>query len=102
MLPAKVAAHFLTGHYHCTSHVGAPANVPAGSRYPVRLDVKYDYDLFDEQLAHDFKVKPVETEFIRLEETMRRVAAELSSMVHNEVLIRTVNGIATGVLLSFR
>lgn len=40
----------------------------------------------------------METEFIRLEETMRRVAAELSSMVHNEVLMRTVNGIVCNVL----
>ena len=73
--------------------LGAPASVPAGSTYPVKLEVNYDYDLFDEKLAHDFKVKPVETEFIKLEEKMRRVANELAGMVQNEAAMRSVNGI---------
>lgn len=72
--------------------LGAPASVPAGSTYPVKLEVNYDYDLFDEKLAHDFKVKPVETEFIKLEEKMRRVANELAAMVQNEAAMRSVNG----------
>ena len=79
-------------HFHdMTGIVGAPASVPAGSTYPVKLEVNYDYDLFDEKLAHDFKVKPVETEFIKLEEKMRNVAKELAAMVQNEALMRSVN-----------
>lgn len=61
--------------------------------------MNYDYDLFDEKLAHDFKVKPVETEFIKLEEKMRRVANELAAMVQNEAAMRSVNGIRTFQLL---
>lgn len=75
--------------------LGAPASVPAGSTFPVKLEVSYDYDLFDEKLAHDFKVKPVETEFIKLEEKMRRVANELANMVQNEAVMRSVNGTHT-------
>lgn len=63
--------------------------------YPVKLEVNYDYDLFDEKLAHDFKVKPVETEFIKLEEKMRSVANELAGMVQNEAAMRSVNGTHT-------
>ena len=37
-------------------------------------------------------VKPVETEFIKLEEKMRRVANELAAMVQNEAAMRSVNG----------
>ena len=75
--------------------LGAPASVPAGSTYPVKLEVNYDYDLFDEKLAHDFKVKPVETEFIKLEEKMRSVANELAAMVQNEAAMRSINGTPT-------
>jgi len=83
-----------TDHRFCfrlAARKGAPASVPAGSTYPVKLEVNYDYDLFDEKLAHDFKVKPVETEFIKLEEKMRRVANELAVMVQNEAAMRSVN-----------
>jgi hypothetical protein len=62
-------------------------------KIPVELIVNHDYDLFDETLAKDFKLKPIETEFVQLEEVMHRVVGELNDLVKNEELHRSTNGI---------
>lgn len=63
------------------------------AKVPVELVVSHDYDLFDETLAKDFKLKPIETEFVQLEEVMHRIVAELNELVKNEELNRSANGI---------
>lgn len=55
--------------------------------------VNHDYDLFDETLAKDFKLKPIETEFIQLEDVMHRIVGELNNLVANEEAHRSTNGI---------
>jgi len=62
-------------------------------KVPVELVVNHDYDLFDETLAKDFKLKPIETEFVQLEEVMHRVVGELNDLVKNEDAHRSANGI---------
>lgn len=61
-------------------------------KVPVELVVSHDYDLFDETLAKDFKLKPIETEFVQLEEVMHRIVGELNELVKNEDLHRSANG----------
>jgi hypothetical protein len=46
-------------------------------------------------LARDFKLKPIETEFIQLEDVMHRIVGELNSLVANEEAHRSTNGIFT-------
>jgi hypothetical protein len=58
---------------------------------PVELVVSHDYDLFDETLAKDFKLKPIETEFVQLEEVMHRVVGELNGLVQSEQIHRATN-----------
>lgn len=73
--------------------VGQPANVPPGSQFPVRLEVKYEADLFDESRAESLKLRPVEHEFFQLEESIKRLAVEMREMLANEEVMRNVNGI---------
>lgn len=61
------------------------------AKVPVELIVNHDYDLFDEKLAKDFKLKPIETEFIHLEEVMHRIVGELNELVDQEALHRSAN-----------
>lgn len=57
----------------------------------LEFDVKYDYDLFDPKMAAAFAVKPIETEFFQLEESIRRMADELEEFVRNEEILRNFN-----------
>lgn len=53
--------------------------------------MNHDYDLFDETLARDFKLKPIETEFVQMEEVMHRIVRELNDLVANEASHRSTN-----------
>lgn len=61
------------------------------SKVPVELVVSHDYDLFDETLAKDFKLKPIETEFVQLEEVMHRIVGELNGLIQSEQIHRATN-----------
>mgnify|MGYP002142252933 CR=1 FL=1 len=65
--------------------------VPGSPTAPVSIDLRYAPDLFDEGKAADLKVKPIEAEFVRLEETMRSVVLEANAFLKEEMLMREVN-----------
>lgn len=72
--------------------IAANRNKDQFGKIPIELVVKHDYDLFDEALAKDFKLKPIETEFKQQQEVLHRIVGELSTLVANEELHRDANG----------
>lgn len=75
------------------SRIAANKQKDKYGKIPIELVVNHDYDLFDENLAKDFKLKPIETEFIQLEDVMHRIVGELNNLVANEEAHRSANGI---------
>ena len=65
--------------------------VPGNPIVPVEIQLSHTFDLFDDSKARDLKVKPIEAEFIRLEEVMRSVVQEATGL--NKILqnMRDVN-----------
>ncbi len=74
---------------HSRSGYGA---VPGNPIVPVELSLQYTFDLFDDQKAKDLKVKPIEAEFSRLEETMRSIVQETNHLAKVQQLMRGTNG----------
>ena len=74
---------------HSRSGYGA---VPGNPIVPVELSLQYTFDLFDDHKAKDLKVKPIEAEFSRLEETMRSVVQETNQLAKIQQLMRDTNG----------
>lgn len=66
--------------------------VPGNPIIPVELHLQYTFDLFDDNKAKDLKVKPIEAEFARLEETMRSVVQETNSLGKVQQFMRNTNG----------
>jgi hypothetical protein len=66
--------------------------VPGNPIVPVEITLNYTFDLFDDQKANDLKVKPMEAEFARLEETMRSVVSEANNFLKVEKSMRDTNG----------
>lgn len=67
------------------------SSIPAGSFVDVELDLKWTFDLFDEKAAKQFMLEPIESEFFQLEESIRRLAVELSDFVLHEEQMRDTN-----------
>lgn len=65
-----------------------PQNAPA---FRVGVTLSYAPNFFDEHLAAEYKLKPVEGDYIQSEEKMRQVAAEMSSYLKSEERLRDVN-----------
>lgn len=65
--------------------------VPGNPIVPVEIQLSHTFDLFDEGKARDLKVKPIESEFIRLEEVMRSVVGETDSLAKVQKSMRDVN-----------
>ena len=65
--------------------------VPGNPIVPVEIQLSHTFDLFDDHKARDLKVKPIESEFIRLEEVMRSVVDETSSLAKLQQSMRDVN-----------
>jgi p24 family protein delta-1 len=65
--------------------------VPGNPIVPVEIQLSHTFDLFDDNKAHDLKVKPIESEFIRLEEVMRSVVQETTSLNKVQQTMRDVN-----------
>ncbi len=74
---------------HSRSGYGA---VPGNPIVPVELSLQYTFDLFDDHKANDLKVKPIEAEFSRLEETMRSMVQETFHLAKIQQLMRDTNG----------
>lgn len=53
--------------------------------------MSYDFDLFDETIAKEFKLKEIETKFVMSEERMQTVVRELNDLVRSEEEHRTAN-----------
>lgn len=66
--------------------------VPGNPIVPVELNVQHTFDLFDDKKATDLKVKPIEAEFSRLEETMRSVVQETNNLGKVQQSMRDTNG----------
>ena len=65
--------------------------VPGNPIVPVEIQLSHTFDLFDENKARDLKVKPIEAEFIRLEEVMHSVVDETASLAKVQQSMRDVN-----------
>ena len=65
--------------------------VPGNPIVPVEIQLTHTFDLFDDHKARDLKVKPIEAEFVRLEEIMRSVVDETSSLSKVQQSMRDVN-----------
>lgn len=65
--------------------------VPGNPVVPVEIQLTHTFDLFDENKARDIKVKPIESEFIRLEGVMRSVVHEATNLGSVQQGMRDVN-----------
>lgn len=65
--------------------------VPGNPIVPVEIQLSHTFDLFDDHKARDIKVKPIEAEFVRLEEIMRSVVDETSNLSKVQQSMRDVN-----------
>lgn len=65
-----------------------PANTPA---FRVGVSLTLAPNFFDEHLAAEYKLKPVEGDYIQSEEKMRLVAAEMGTYLKSEERLRDVN-----------
>lgn len=74
---------------HSRSGYGA---VPGNPIIPVEMHLQHTFDLFDDNHAKDMKVKPIEAEFARLEETMRSVVQETNQLGRIHQTMRDTNG----------
>lgn len=66
--------------------------VPGNPIVPVEMHLQHTFDLFDDSKARDLKVKPIEAEFSRLEETMRSVVQETNQLAAIQRKMRDTNG----------
>lgn len=65
--------------------------VPGNPIVPVEIHLTHTFDLFDDNKARDLKVKPIEAEFIRVEEFIRSVVEETSNLGKVQQSMRNVN-----------
>ena len=65
--------------------------VPGNPIVPVEIQLSYTFDLFDDHKARDLKIKPIEAEFVRLEEIMHSVVDETSNLAKLQQSMRDVN-----------
>lgn len=70
---------------------GGAQSVTPGSLVQVSLDLKWTFDLFDEDMAKRMVLDPVKNEFFQLEEEIRRLDEELRNFVSHESAHRSTN-----------
>jgi p24 family protein delta-1 len=73
------------------------SNTPLGgsrlhnSNVDVDLTISTGLDLFDDKIAHDLKVRPLEEIIIGLEPVMKRVVEEWDNLYISEIRLRNMN-----------
>lgn len=71
-------------------HLGTPYKiVPTAD---IDIIIQTDLDLFDEALAHNLKVRPLEKEIMDLETVMSTIIKELDELHLTERNLRDTNG----------
>jgi hypothetical protein len=69
----------------------APPPPPADLLFRVGLSLSHSPNFFDERLAAEYKLKPVEMDYFQSEEKIAQVASEMSSLLRSEENLRDLN-----------
>lgn len=70
---------------------GGAQSIPPGTYVQVSLDFKWNFDLFDEEMAKRMVLDPVKNEFFQLEEGIRRLDDELYDFFAHEAKHRSTS-----------